>query len=140
MQLEKKHLETSTKLVQIFIENNQINPKDAIKWVSRFYNEISSISADQDTIKNLQKAEPAVPINKSITPDYIVCLEDGKKLESLTKYLKMNYSLSPEQYRKKWKLGKDYPMTASNFSEKGHKLNSTDEQKTNREWEYHDHN
>ncbi|HEY1961486.1 MAG TPA: MucR family transcriptional regulator [Rhizomicrobium sp.] len=60
--------------------------------------------------------KPAVPVKKSITPDYIVCLEDGKKLKMLKRYLRSNYSLSPEEYRSKWGLPADYPMVAPNYA------------------------
>jgi predicted transcriptional regulator len=60
--------------------------------------------------------KPAVPIKKSITPDYVICLEDGKKLKMLKRYLRSRYSLSPEQYRTKWGLPHDYPMTAPNYA------------------------
>jgi predicted transcriptional regulator len=60
--------------------------------------------------------KPAVPINKSITPDHLICLEDGKKLKMLKRYLRTRYRLSPEQYRAKWRLPPDYPMVASNYA------------------------
>jgi predicted transcriptional regulator len=62
--------------------------------------------------------QPAVPVKKSVMPDYIVCLEDGKKLKMLKRYLKTAYGLSPEQYREKWNLPPDYPMVAPNYAEK----------------------
>ena len=62
--------------------------------------------------------KPAVPIKKSVTPDYIVCLEDGKKLKMLKRYLRSNYKLSPEEYRTKWGLPRDYPMVAPNYAAK----------------------
>jgi predicted transcriptional regulator len=60
--------------------------------------------------------KPAVPIKRSITPDYIVCLEDGRKLKMLKRYLNSSYSLTPDQYRAKWGLPRDYPMVAPNYS------------------------
>lgn len=62
--------------------------------------------------------KPAVPVQKSIMPDYIVCLEDGKKLKMLKRYLKTAYGMTPEQYREKWDLPADYPMVAPNYAEK----------------------
>ena len=61
-------------------------------------------------------AKPAVSIKKSITPDYIICLEDGKKFKSLKRHLRTQYGLSPEQYREKWSLASDYPMVAPNYA------------------------
>src|SRR5436305_15097417 len=60
--------------------------------------------------------KPAIPVKRSITPEYIVCLEDGKKLKMLKRYLRSNYKLSPEQYRAKWGLPADYPMVAPNYA------------------------
>ena len=62
------------------------------------------------------EAKPAVPVRKSITPDHLVCLEDGKKLKMLKRYLRARYQLSPEEYRSKWSLPLDYPMVAPNYS------------------------
>jgi predicted transcriptional regulator len=60
--------------------------------------------------------EPAVPIRKSITPDFLICLEDGKKLKSMKRYLRTHHNLTPEEYRAKWGLPKDYPMVAPNYA------------------------
>ena len=68
------------------------------------------------------KQEPAVPIRKSVTPDYIICLEDGKKFKSLKRHLRTHYNLSPEEYREKWGLPGDYPFTAPNYSAKRSQL------------------
>ena len=63
-----------------------------------------------------ERPKPAVPIRKSITPDFIVCLEDGKKLKMLKRHLRTNYSMTPEEYRAKWGLPADYPMVAPNYA------------------------
>lgn len=60
--------------------------------------------------------EPAVPVKKSVTPDYIVCLEDGKRLKMLKRYLRSRYNMSPEEYRRKWNLPTDYPIVAPNYA------------------------
>lgn len=65
-----------------------------------------------------ENLRPAVPIAKSVMPDYIVCLEDGKKLKMLKRYLKAAYNMTPEEYREKWGLGADYPMVAPNYAQK----------------------
>lgn len=62
--------------------------------------------------------EPAVPVNKSITPEHIICLEDGKKLKMLKRYLRTQFALSPEEYRRRWGLPADYPMVAPNYAKK----------------------
>lgn len=71
---------------------------------------------DQNKMTTAQ--EPAVPVSKSVMPDYIICLEDGKKLKMLKRYLKATYDMTPEEYREKWGLPVDYPMVAPNYAEK----------------------
>ena len=68
------------------------------------------------------KLEPAVSIRASVKPDYLVCLEDGKKLKMLKRYLRTNYDMSPEEYRERWNLPADYPMVAPNYAEKRREL------------------
>ena len=63
-----------------------------------------------------EELKPAVPVRRSVTPDYIVCLEDGKKFKSLKRHLRTHYDLSPEEYREKWGLAPDYPMVAPNYA------------------------
>jgi predicted transcriptional regulator len=72
------------------------------------------VGASQGELPTAQK--PAVPIKRSVTPDYIVCLEDGKKLKMLKRYLRSNYNMTPEEYRAKWGLPADYPMVAPNYA------------------------
>lgn len=62
--------------------------------------------------------QPAIPVSKSVTPDYIICLEDGKKMKMLKRYLKTAYNMTPAQYREKWNLPQDYPMVAPNYAQK----------------------
>ena len=78
----------------------------------------TAIMTTQGNMPQLAGAQPkpAVPIKKSVTPDYLICLEDGKKLKMLKRYLRSRYGLSPEQYRAKWGLPRDYPMVASNYA------------------------
>jgi predicted transcriptional regulator len=64
----------------------------------------------------VEAPKPAVPLKKSVTPDYIVCLEDGKKFKSLKRHLRTQYNMTPEQYREKWGLPVDYPMVAPNYA------------------------
>jgi len=71
------------------------------------------------------RKEPAVPIKKSVTPDFIICLEDGKKFKSLKRHLRTAYSMTPEEYRLKWGLPSDYPMVAPNYAQKRSELATT---------------
>ncbi len=70
----------------------------------------------------LEKAQPAVPVRKSVFPDYIVCLEDGKRLKMLKRHLSTSYNMTPEQYRAKWGLDGSYPMVAPNYAERRSEL------------------
>lgn len=74
------------------------------------------IAARKDSLQGSEKPTPAIPIKKSITPDYLICLEDGKKFKSLKRHLRTHYDLSPDQYREKWGLPYDYPMVAPNYA------------------------
>ena len=69
-----------------------------------------------DTPEPVEELKPAVPVRKSVAPDYIICLEDGKKFKSLKRHLRTHYNMSPEEYREKWGLPADYPMVAPNYS------------------------
>jgi predicted transcriptional regulator len=76
---------------------------------------LSGVSSGAEAAEAAPK-EPAVPIRRSITPDYLVCLEDGRKFKSLKRHLRTKYNMSPEEYRAKWGLAKDYPMVAPNYA------------------------
>src|ERR1700709_2051870 len=90
----------------------------------------SAIRAVYDTLMNIgeappapvERAQPAVPIRKSVFPDYIICLEDGKRLKMLKRHLSASYNLTPEQYRAKWGLDAGYPMVAPNYAERRSEL------------------
>ena len=76
---------------------------------------LASVSTGAEPVEAAPK-EPAVPVRRSITPDYLVCLEDGRKFKSLKRHLRTKYNMSPEDYRAKWGLAKDYPMVAPNYA------------------------
>ena len=82
---------------------------------------LSSMDRKKDAAPALERA-PAVPVKKSVTADYIVCLEDGKKLKMLKRYLRARYGLSPDAYRAKWNLPADYPMVAPNYANRRSEL------------------
>jgi predicted transcriptional regulator len=90
----------------------------------------SAIRAVYDTLVNIgeappapaEKAQPAVPIRKSVFPDFIICLEDGKRLKMLKRHLSTSYNMTPEQYRAKWGLDSSYPMVAPNYAERRSEL------------------
>ena len=113
---EHAFLSMATGVVSAFVSNNTVRGDELPGLIQSTY----------DALKNTQKApepevaaqEPAVSIRASVKPDYIVCLEDGKKLKMLKRHLMTHYSMTPEQYRAKWNLPSDYPMTAPNYAAK----------------------
>jgi predicted transcriptional regulator len=108
-------LEMTTRIVAAFVGANQISP-DAIPGLISSVQRALAGEASTGIEKQTDKLKPAVSIAKSINEDFIVCLEDGKKLKMLKRYLRSNYGLSPEDYRKRWGLPADYPMVAPNYA------------------------
>jgi predicted transcriptional regulator len=108
-------LQMTADIVASFVSNNIVavdQLPDLIKSVHAAIGGIASGAQDRP----LDKPKPATPVSKSIHEDYIVCLEDGKKLKMLKRYLRSNYDLSPDEYRKRWGLPPDYPMVAPNYA------------------------
>ncbi len=102
-------------IVASFVTNNKVTPEQLTDLIRCVHRTMDALTQGQDE-KPLEKAKPAVPISKSINDDYIVCLEDGKKLKMLKRYLRSTYSMSPDDYRRKWGLPADYPMVAPNYA------------------------
>ena len=110
-------LDMTTTIVAAYVGANTVS-MDAIPTLIASVKKALSSELDVESDKNGDKLKPAISINKSITDDFIICLEDGKKLKMLKRYLRSNYGLSPEDYRKRWGLPADYPMVAPNYAEK----------------------
>jgi len=109
-------LEMTTDIVASFVANNPIPANglsDLIKTVHETVQELASGEPVQPP-----RPDPAVPISKSITPDHIICLEDGRKLKMLKRYLRTRFDLTPEAYRARWGLPNDYPMVAPNYAKR----------------------
>ena len=107
-------LEKTTEIVAAFVSKNQTATAELpalIQAVHRALTGISVVAPEPEPRK-----EPAVPVRRSITPEYLVCLEDGKTFKSLKRHLRTKYDLSPEDYRAKWGLPKDYPMVAPSYA------------------------
>ena len=104
----------TTDIVASFLTHNSVPAENVPEMIKSVHATMKEISGD--TPKPEPKAKPAVPISKSINDDFIVCLEDGKKLKMLKRYLRSQYDMSPEDYRRKWGLPADYPMVAPNYS------------------------
>lgn len=101
-------------IVSAHVSNAQVEMDDVPKYIRTVYNSLSEIMSGRMFL--LDRPEPAVPVKKSVTDDYIVCLEDGKKLKMLKRHLKSSYNMTPDQYRERWGLPMDYPMVAPNYA------------------------
>jgi len=108
-------IEMTAEIVAAYVENNTISTTDLPGLIQSVHRALSSISTGAETVEVAPK-EPAVPVRRSITPDHLVCLEDGRKFKSLKRHLRTKYNMSPEDYRAKWGLAKDYPMVAPNYA------------------------
>ncbi len=103
----------TSEIVAAYVANNTVAQDDLAGLIKNVHATLASIGSN---IENPALPEPAVSIKKSITPDYIVCLEDGKKLKMLKRHLNTAYGMSPEDYRQRWGLAPDYPMVAPNYA------------------------
>lgn len=108
-------IELTAEIVASYVENNTLTTADLPSLIQSVHRALTSISSGAAAVEVAPK-EPAVPVRRSITPDYLVCLEDGRKFKSLKRHLRTKYNLSPEDYRVKWGLAKDYPMVAPNYA------------------------
>ncbi|MEO5325167.1 MucR family transcriptional regulator [Mesorhizobium sp. CC13] len=109
-------VEFTAKIASAYVCNNSVALRDIgelIGIVHRSFIDVTSLKEKSSTSRFLQ---PAVPIKNSVTGDYIICLEDGRKFKSIRNHIEKNYKLSPEEYRAKWRLPSDYPMVAPNYS------------------------
>lgn len=109
-------VELSADIVSAYVGHNALSVADLPKLISDVHAALRNLKSNGAAAAPVE-LKPAVPIRKSIAPDYLICLEDGKKFKSLKRHLRTHYDLSPEQYREKWGLPADYPMVAPNYSE-----------------------
>ena len=110
---EKEMLTLTAEIVAAHVGNNAIQAGDLPSLISDVHRALASLNASQISQERLQ---PAVPIKKSVTSDYLICLEDGKKLKMLKRHLKTAYNMTPEEYRERWGLPADYPMVAPSYA------------------------
>lgn len=102
-------------IVAAHVSNNSVSAAEVSSLITSVYSALSGLG--QEAEEKEPAREPAVSIRASVKPDYLVCLEDGKKLKMLRRYLRTNYDMSPEEYRERWNLPADYPMVAPNYAE-----------------------
>jgi len=103
-----------------YVSRNEVAVADLPQVIATIYSSLARASQGGAAAEN--RREPAVPVRRSVSADYIVCLEDGKKLKMLKRHLKTSYDLTPEQYRQRWGLAADYPMVAPNYAKQRSRL------------------
>ena len=108
-------VDMATTIVSAYVSANELPPQDLPRLIQTVYSALKEVAGAAPTLQE-QGQEPAVAIKKSVTADYIICLEDGKKFKSLKRHLRTRYGMSPDEYRQKWGLPHDYPMVAPNYA------------------------
>jgi predicted transcriptional regulator len=116
MEIKETLITLTSDIVAAHVGNNDVAVGDLPELITNVYNALANLGevAEVEEVR----PQPAVSIRNSIKPDYIVCLEDGKKLKMLKRYLRTNFDMTPEEYRARWGLPSDYPMVAPNYAEK----------------------
>ena len=110
----------TTEIVSAHLSNNPVQADEIPALIQKVYKTLANVASDGSAMA--ERPQPAVPIKRSITPDYIVCLEDGETFKSLKRHLTSHHEMSPEDYRERWGLPADYPMVAPNYAKQRSKL------------------
>ena len=108
-------LRMTAQVVSAYVGNNMLPAAQISEVIKSVYGSLTALESDASEAE-VEPPKPAVAIRKSITPDFIVCLEDGKKLKMLKRHLRTTYDMTPDEYRAKWNLLPDYPMVAPNYA------------------------
>lgn len=119
-QSREELLKLTSQIVSSYVSNNTVKAEDVSSLIDTIYKTLANINPDAPTLAD--RPQPAVPIKKSVMPDYVVCLEDGKKLKMLKRHLKTAYNMTPDEYRERWGLPSDYPMVAPNYAKQRSRL------------------
>ncbi|ALG61927.1 MucR family transcriptional regulator [Citromicrobium bathyomarinum] len=120
MEMTQTLIAFTSNIVEAYVSNNSAELDEVPVLINNVYSALSSLGGG--ATQEEERPEPAVSVRASVKPDYLVCLEDGKKLKMLKRYLRTNYDMSPEEYRERWNLPSDYPMVAPNYAEKRREL------------------
>lgn len=113
-------LALTTEIVSAYVSNNSLSTGEIPAVIEQVYKTLANVGTPGGAAAD--RPQPAVPIKRSVMPDYIICLEDGKKLKMLKRHLKTAYNMTPEEYRERWGLPADYPMVAPNYAAQRSKL------------------
>jgi predicted transcriptional regulator len=111
----KNFIDLTTTIVSAYVSNNPMPASELPALIGQIHAALLRVSTGRAELP-LEPAKPAVPVKKSMTADYLICLEDGKRFKSLKRHLRTQYGMTPEQYRDKWGLPPDYPMVAPNYA------------------------
>ncbi len=122
METKPALIELATQIVAAYVAKNPVEQADLPKLITEVHRALEQVASGSGRKEDGSEAKPAVNVKRSITPDYLICLEDGKKFKSLKRHLRTHFNLSPEQYREKWGLPADYPMVAPNYANSRSKL------------------
>jgi predicted transcriptional regulator len=109
------YIELTAEIVSAYLSHNTVPAGDIPSLINQVHAALTHVSGNSGEAP-VEPLKPAISVKKSITPEYIVCLEDGKKFKSLKRHLRTQYNMTPEQYRDKWNLPVDYPMVAPNYA------------------------
>jgi len=109
------HIELTAEIVSAYVSNNTVAAGEIPSLINQVHAALARVSGKPGDAP-AEPLKPAVSVKKSLTPEYIICLEDGKKFKSLKRHLRTQYNMTPEQYRDKWDLNADYPMVAPNYA------------------------
>jgi predicted transcriptional regulator len=105
----------TSEIVSSFVSNNPVTTESLPDVIRSVYRTVSGLAGASEK-PGEEKPKPAVPVSKSVTTDFIICLEDGRKLKMLKRYLRSRYDMSPDEYRRRWNLAADYPMVAPSYT------------------------
>ncbi|MGE0741089.1 MAG: MucR family transcriptional regulator [Hyphomonadaceae bacterium] len=114
MEKQRDLVEMVAEIVSAYVSANQVPPQDLPALIRTVHSSLRDVSTGAPAVETA--LEPAVAVKKSVTPDFIICLEDGKKFKSLKRHLRTRYGMTPDDYRAKWGLPHDYPMVAPNYA------------------------
>ena len=115
-------IELASQIVAAYVGRNTVEQADLPKLITEVHKALEQVAGGGARKDDGHEPRPAISARKSVTPDYLVCLEDGKKFKSLKRHLRTHFNLTPEQYREKWNLPADYPMVAPNYANSRSKL------------------
>lgn len=108
-------VELAADIVSAYVSNNVVTTVELSEMIGEVHGALVRVAGGADAAP-AEPPKPAIPVKKSVTPDFIICLEDGKKFKSLKRHLRTQYNMTPQHYREKWSLPVDYPMVAPNYA------------------------